>query len=664
VQARTGDTSSLRHLGAGGASDRLGFRVVIRILLRCLPFLRPVAGHLTFIVLGWGALIFLIVPPVLLFLDLIWTRALQGEALAPLQATLLGFDPAETVSVEALSPEIRRSVMSQTTGWGILLSLPLAALAGGLYYYQVWVLQQINQLLRVRLLDRIQTLSLRFHAESRVGDAIYRIYQDSAMVTALINVLFLTPLGAIVRYLSALLVVTLFFDWRLGLMLFAIAPGLLLIGFGLSQSLRVGFRRAREANSALTSRIQESLNGIKIIKAYGAESFERERFERASLHAFSEAFGVRSLYALFGVLIFSVMGAGLIGSAAFAAVLSRNGGPLLGASLTGLGPMQAAVAGLGLSAWTLGVYNGLKWIFGEGAGGLRRLLKVWGRTQDTVIGLDRVFELLDLEPEVEDAPDAIEMPPFRSTIEFRGVRFRYEPTRPVLERVDLVARAGTVTAIVGPTGSGKSTLMALLLRLFDPDSGEILLDGRNLRTLRLESLRQQIAIALQENLLFGSTVRENIAYAVPHATDVAVREAARVACADTFIEKLPEGYDTLLGERGTKLSTGQRQRISIARAILKNAPVLILDEPTASLDAETELRLLRNLTEWGKERAVFLITHRLSTIRRADQIVFLDQGRVRETGSHEELMHRSNGVYRALIETEETHPFPAAEGRP
>jgi ABC-type multidrug transport system fused ATPase/permease subunit len=218
--------------------------------------------------------------------------------------------------------------------------------------------------------------------------------------------------------------------------------------------------------------------------------------------------------------------------------------------------------------------------------------------------------------------------------------------------VSFEARVGTITAIVGPTGSGKSTLMALLLRLFDPETGHIEIDGIDLRRLTLESLRKKVAIALQENLLFGATVRENIRYAVPNASDAAVREAARVACAQEFIEKLPQGYDTLLGERGTKLSSGQRQRLSIARAVLKDAPILVLDEPTASLDAETEMQVLGNLARWGRGRAIFLITHRLSTIRRAGQILYLADGRVVEIGSHEELVAREDSAYRRLVELE------------
>jgi ABC-type multidrug transport system fused ATPase/permease subunit len=246
------------------------------------------------------------------------------------------------------------------------------------------------------------------------------------------------------------------------------------------------------------------------------------------------------------------------------------------------------------------------------------------------------------------------------------VGFRYQPDRAAIEGVDFEARVGSITAIVGPTGSGKSTLMALLLRLFDPDCGAIEVDGVDIRRYRLEDLRSRIAIALQENILFGTTIRENIRYAVPAASDELVRRAARVACAEEFIEAQPEGFDTLLGEKGTKLSSGQRQRLSIARAVLKDTNVLILDEPTASLDAVTESVVLRNLAEWGKDRAIFLITHRLSTIRRADRVVFLRDGRAIESGTHAELMSRSEGAYRSLIELEEAprveRPDTAASG--
>jgi ABC-type multidrug transport system fused ATPase/permease subunit len=638
----------LKELGGGGQRDRLNFRLVVRILTRCLPLLRGLFAHLALFATGWGLLIMLVLPAVPLFLDLIWTRALQGEALAPFQAALLGYEPSEAVDVPVLAPELRYAVASVATAWAVAFAVLAGLGVAALVYYQIWILQQINQVLRVQLMDRIQTLSLRFHAESRIGDAIYRVYQDSAMVTGLIDVLFLTPLASLFRFAAAVLIVALL-NWRLALLLAFVLPMLIGFGFVFSRALRIGFRRAREANSALTSRIQESVAGIKVIKAYGLEAFEQERFEASSRGAFSEAFSARSLLALFGVVVFWVVALGMVASTAAATLLTRDGSTPLLAQLGAIPFLERAVIGWGLAIWTLGIYNGFKWAFGFGTGGLQRLFTVWGRTQDLVIGLDRVFELLDLEPEVEDAPDAVPMPPFRNRIELRDVSFRYEPDRPVLDSVHLVVEAGTVTAIVGPTGSGKSTLMALLLRLFDPDRGEIRIDGKDIRGFKIESIRSQIAIALQENLLFGSTVRENICYFVPEATDAEFREAARVACVDEFAGALPRGYDTLLGERGTKLSTGQRQRISIARAVLKNTPILILDEPTASLDAETELSLLQNLTEWGKGRVIFLITHRLSTVRYTDQIVVLDSGRIREQGDHEDLMRAPDGVYRAMV---------------
>jgi ABC-type multidrug transport system fused ATPase/permease subunit len=315
---------------------------------------------------------------------------------------------------------------------------------------------------------------------------------------------------------------------------------------------------------------------------------------------------------------------------------------------------ELAAGALGFSVWNLGLYNFFKGRLGSATETLKDLFKTWGRAQDIAIGLDRVFEVLDRKPEVEDEPGAIPLDGLREHIRFRRVEFHYQSDRPVLDDVDLDARVGTITAIVGPTGSGKSTLMALLLRLFDPTSGRIEIDGVDLRRFQIGSLREKISIALQENILFGESVRENIRFGMPGASDEEVERAARVAAAEDFIRELPRGFDTQLGERGSKLSTGQRQRLSIARALLKDSPILILDEPTAALDAATELEVLRNLSEWGRGRAIFLITHRLSTIRHADQIAVLKAGRVVETGSHEALMRRPDSPYRALIEAERT----------
>ncbi|HEV8718240.1 MAG TPA: ABC transporter ATP-binding protein [Candidatus Binatia bacterium] len=619
--------------------DQLRFRLLLRLFRRCLPLLKPVRWHLVGLILGSAALAVVLLPLFLLLIDIIWTRVLQGQPLTEIEATLLRFDPALTVQVDKLSAELRRAIGARALWLFLVIAVPAFFCGFSLWYYQVWILQRINQTLRLALFDRLQALSLRFHAESRIGDAIYRLYQDSAMVTRLIEVLFLTPLFAGGRFVYSLAVVFAL-EPRLALLLALVWLPLLLVGFWASRRLRVGFRAAREANSALTSRIQENVAGIKVIKAYGVESFAQERFAHDSLVAFRRAYAARSLFAGFAMAIFWIVGVVSLGALGWATLKARDTATVF-------------FVVWGFTVWNLGLYQYFRERLGVATNVLRDLFYTWGQIQNIAIGLDRVFELLDRKPEVEDTADAVAMPPFRSAIVFRSVSFAYQKDRPVLQDIDLEAPVGTITAIVGPTGAGKSTLMALLLRLFDPDAGSIEIDGRDIRSFTIDSLRAHIAIALQENVLFGTTVRENIRYAVPQTTDVQVRAAARVACAEAFIEALPRGYDTLLGERGTKLSTGQRQRLSLARALLKDTLILILDEPTASLDAETEMALLHNLKEWGKGRVIFLITHRLSTVSLADRIVYLREGQVVEAGTHAVLMAQDGGAYRRLIEGEE-----------
>ena len=616
---------------------------MLRLLWRCVQLLRPVRHHLIRLFLGFSGLALVFLPLGILLFDAFYTRVLQGEPILPIEATFLGLDPAVFVDVDALGDEERRALLRRVIVVGVASGIVVAPLIMALYYYQVWILQRVNQILRVQLLERFQSLSLRFHADNRVGDAIYRMYQDSAMVTQLIDVLFLTPATTIARFLFSIVVIALFDVW-LALVLALLVPPLLLLGAWLSQRMRVRFRAAREANSTLTSRIQETLSGIKVIKAYGAEGLEQARFEEASETAFDAAFLARGLLAFFLVAVFWTVAAGLVAAGAMSAWHTREADEITW-------PL------LGFTIWNLGLFNYAKARFGDGASQARHLFRTWGRTQDIAIGLDRVFEVLDLEPEVQDAEDAIPLTGIERGVRYRDLHFRYQPDRPALEGVSFEAAVGTITAIVGPTGSGKTTLMALLLRLFDPAKGSIEIDGRDIRSLQKDSLRANVAVALQENLLFGTTIRENVRYAVPHATDEEVRRAACVARADDFIEAQEDGYDTLLGERGTKLSTGQRQRLSIARAVLKDTPILILDEPTAALDAETELGVMRNLAEWGKGRLIFLITHRLSTIRQADQILVLRDGVIAEHGPHDELIAKPEGVYRRLVETEMTPPL-------
>lgn len=642
------DLQGLSRLGDGSDDDRLRLRLVLGILFRCLSLLRPVRWHVAALFAGFAVMTLLLLPLGLIFIDTLWTRVLQGNPMLEIEAAFFGV-PVETATTEpGFDAAMRRLVAGRLIWWGAGIAAVVTPIFVALYYYQVWILQRVNQKLRVDLLSHLQNLSLRFHSDNTVGDAVYRLTQDSAMVTQLIQVLVLTPFTAIPNFLYSVVVVCLFAP-KLGAILFGVVVPSLIAGGWFSRRMRTRFRGARETNAALTGRIQETLAGIKIIKAYGAERVEQRSFDGASTRAFGAAFRARNLYAIYTMVMFWVFGT-------FILFLTALG------TIEVMGETELAATALGFTVWNLGLYNFFKARLGGAVEALKDTFRTWGRAQDIAIGLDRVFEVMDRRPEVEDEPDAIPLEGIRESIRFEDVAFSYQSDRPVLHDVDLEAKVGTITAIVGPTGSGKSTLMALLLRLFDPTSGRIEIDGVALSHFQTASLRDRISIALQENVLFGNTVRENIRFAVPKASDEQVREAARVACADGFIEALPEGYDTLLGERGSKLSTGQRQRISIARAVLKDTPILILDEPTAALDAATEQRVLRNLAEWGRGRAIFLITHRLSTIRQADQIAFLKGGTVVELGPHERLMERAGGAYRGLVEAEQIAAATAAGG--
>ncbi len=265
---------------------------------------------------------------------------------------------------------------------------------------------------------------------------------------------------------------------------------------------------------------------------------------------------------------------------------------------------------------------------------------------NSLAAMDRIFEVFDTYPDVQEQPDAIVLERARGDLAFEHVKFAYEEREPVLEQFSLTVVAGTTVAFVGPSGAGKSTLVKLLARFYDVTNGRILIDGVDIRTVTLKSLRQQIAIVSQDSILFSGTVLDNLRYGRPEATDAQVHEAARLAFADPFIQQLPKGYDTEVGERGVKLSGGQKQRLAIARAFLKDAPIIILDEPTSALDAESEELIKQALLRLLKDRTALIIAHRLSTIEHADRVIVIDDGRIIEQGRHQELLQKPDGLYR------------------
>lgn len=631
--------SAAESAEAAGPGERLPLGDLLRLFRRSIGFLRPLARHLLVMAVGFtllGTLLTLLGAPLLSAFS---NGVLLARPLTGLEAALLFLGPEFTRAGELSDARQLEAALRILFAFGALSVVAVPGLLG-LYYYLVWILQRVNHLLRMRILEKLQRLSMRFHSSEKPGDAIYRMYQDSSMVTKLIELLMLEPAFALGRHLFGFCFVALL-DLGLALAMLACWPFYLGLGFWGSQRLRTGFRRARETNSTLTSRIQESLTNIRVVKAYHAEAFEQERFESDSREAFRAAYTARGRFAFFAVSAFWI-----------AATALALGGGVAALYTIEQAELGALIALTGYLAWNFGVFNVFKERFSDGAGSLRRLFRAWADAQNMAVGLNRVFEILDLEVEVRDARDAVPLQEIGSGVRFAGVHFHYRPEQAVLQDVSFSARPGEITALVGPTGSGKTTLMSLLLRLYDPQQGRVLIGGRDLRSFQTASLRRQIAVVLQENLLFSASVRENIRYAQEHASDAAVREAARTADALDFIETLPEGFDTMLGERGAKLSTGQRARLQVARAVLVDAPILVLDEPTASLDAESEVRLLAQLSQWGRGRLIFLVTHRLRTAQNADRIVVLEAGRVVEAGAPAALASRPGGAWRRMLEHE------------
>jgi ATP-binding cassette subfamily B protein len=505
----------------------------------------------------------------------------------------------------------------------VLALAALRALAS--YYSSVWFALIGNRVvtdLRQQLYLHLQRLSLSFHARSGSGELVVRIVGDIGLLKD-VAVTALLPLVGSLLVLAGMAVVMLWLNWQLALLALGVLPLFAFSTLRLGRQIHDVARQQRQREGALAARAAESMGGVNTVKSLGLEGAFGQMFARESAGSLKD--GVRGKRLEAGL----ERSADLLTAVATALVLGY--GTLLALSRT-ITPGELLV-----------FITYLKNAFRP----VRDFAKYAGRLSKAAAAGERVVDLLERAPDVEDRPDAVPAPPLRGAVRFAGVSYAYEPGHPVLRDVDFEARPGQRVALVGPSGSGKSTLVGMLLRLQDPTTGRVLVDDRDVREYTLASLRAQVTVLLQDALLFAASVHDNIAYGALHASDAEIVAAARLANAHAFITALPEGYGTVLGERGVTLSAGQRQRIAVARAALRHAPIVILDEPTTGLDAENERAVLQALERLTAGRTTFVVTHDLALSAAADLVLCLEAGRVVEQGTPQELA-RQEGRYAAL----------------
>jgi ATP-binding cassette subfamily B protein/subfamily B ATP-binding cassette protein MsbA len=489
---------------------------------------------------------------------------------------------------------------------------------------QVNIGQRMVLDLQRHLFAHLQKLSLRYHQSAGTGDAIYRLDSDAFCVDSIIMSGFF-PLASALLTLVLMFAILFRLDPPLALLSLAVVPLLFVVIHRYSARLSDRAERVKELESGIFNLVHEVFSSIKLVKAFSREPYEQRRFLDQGRTALRARLNVTFQESLFSVTISALTYMGT------AVVLAVGGWHVLQGRLT-VGELLVVIAYLG------SVY-----------GPLSSISHTVGNLQGSIASARRVYETLDLEPEIKDSPGALEVARLRGNIRFDGVSFAYVNARPVLKNINFEILQGQMVALVGLTGAGKTTLVSLIPRFYDPTEGNISIDGIDVRQMTLNSLRESISVVLQEPILFSSSIEENIKYGKLEASHEEVVAAARAAQAHDFIELMPEQYASTLGEAGSQLSGGERQRISIARALLKDAPILILDEPTSALDSRAEAKVFQALRRLMKGRTTIVIAHRLSTIRDADKIVVLDGGEIVDAGRHEELLAR-NQLYRELCE--------------
>jgi subfamily B ATP-binding cassette protein MsbA len=495
-------------------------------------------------------------------------------------------------------------------------------------YFMAYVEQGLVKDIRNEVYRHLHTLSLGYFTSERTGNLISRITNDVNIINTGISATFLN----LVReplLIAVFLMIAISINWRLTLISLLVLPFALYFISKLGLRLHKESRISQERMADITSVLQETISGVKVVKAFGMEEFENKKFQTQTWRYFKSLLKITRIRNLASPITeFLSVVAGVV-------IIWYGGMQVLE-----LGRMRASE----FLTFLIAVFQIMPPV--------KELTSVNNRIQESTSAAKRVFEILDIEPDIKEAPNAIELKEFKDEIVFENVWFSYNGTKNgdfILKGINLKVKKGEILAIVGPSGAGKSTLVDLIPRFYDPTKGRILIDGIDLRMIKIKSLREKIGIVTQETILFNDTIRNNIAYGLEDCPIDKIIEVAKAANAHDFIMQLPNGYDTVIGERGMKLSGGQRQRISIARALLKNPPILILDEATSNLDAESEILVQEAIERLMQNRTVFVIAHRLSTIRNADRIIVIDNGRIVQEGKHEELIHQ-DGLYKKLYE--------------
>ena len=594
----------------------------VTLYLRILGYLRPHAG--VFVAAAASTLLFAALDAFSLVLVIPFLETLFGA----------GGDPGAGAG--------RLSVLlAMTVGrWVELAGDPLGAIQGIILiilvvfavknavdflraYLVARVEQGVTRDLRREVYDHVLELDLGFFGRTRTGQIVSRLTHDVEHLRTLVTREVARSVSSLFEFVVAVAFM-LAISWKLTVAAFLVVPLTMGIWGPLVRKLRRGDRRVLDLAGEVNAHIQETLSGIRLVKTSAAETHERNRFRHLTGDYFRTFVRTERLRAV---------------AAPLTEMLAALGTVILlwyGARLVLVGGELTPEAFIGFVALSTKLYAPVK-----------HLSKLPALVQPGLAGAERVFEFLDAPIEIRDRPGARPFPGLEREIRFEGVSFAYRPGEPVLRDVDLTVPRGAVLALVGPSGAGKSTLVDLLGRFHDPTEGRITVDGADLRVFEVASLRACLGVVSQDTVLFHDTVRANIAYGMPEIRHVDVERAARTAHAYEFVSALPQGYDTVVGERGMQLSGGQRQRLAIARAILRDPPVLIFDEATNALDSEAERLVQSAIDRLLEGRTVFVIAHRLSTVQRADQIVVLDQGRVVEQGDHATLLARG-GLYRRL----------------